>query len=272
MNTSAAVQAIPALPVQRPRIIEVQSVGQTYRAADGLAVKAVDSVSLDIVEGEFLSILGPSGCGKSTLLMMISGLLTPTQGHIRFKGQDVSGPVGDFGIVFQDAVLFPWRTVRANIELPGEITGLSRSERRDRAQAMIELVKLTGFENKYPKELSGGMQQRVAIARALTLRPSLLLMDEPFGALDAMTREQMNVEIQRISLESKATVVFVTHSIAEAAFLSDRVVVMTGRPSRIQDIVTIDIPRPRSLAMITSDAFGAYVGQLRQGLNVNEEL
>ena len=260
------------MPVPRPQIIEIQDVGQTFQAADGLPVKAVESVSIGIVEGEFLSILGPSGCGKSTLLMMISGLLRPTQGSILFRGQKVSEPVSDFGIVFQDAVLFPWRTVRANIELPGEITGLPRSERRDRAQAMIELVKLTGFENKYPRELSGGMQQRVAIARALTLRPSLLLMDEPFGALDAMTREQMNVEIQRISLESQATVVFVTHSIAEAAFLSDRVVVMTGRPSRVQDIVSIDIPRPRSLAMITSDAFGAYVNQLRRGLNVNEEL
>ena len=221
-----------------------------------------------IARSEFISILGPSGCGKSTLMMMTAGLLKPTEGQINFKGKVVVEPLRDFGVVFQDAVLLPWRTVLGNIELPGEIADVPKEQRRAAAREMISLVGLAGFERKFPHELSGGMQQRVSIARALLLNPSLLLMDEPFGALDAMTREQMNLELQRISIRSKATVVFVTHSIAEAAFLSDRVFVMSGRPSTVRKIVPIDIPRPRSIDLLSSDRLGAYIGQLRSLLDV----
>lgn len=250
------------------RLIQFNGVAKVYNAADGKAVRAVDSVTAEIDRGEFIAILGPSGCGKSTLMMMLAGLLRPSEGSILFKDKLITGPQEDFGIVFQDAVLFPWRNVRENVELPGEVEGLSRSDRRTRAQKMIDLVGLSGFENKFPNELSGGMQQRVAIARALSLNPSLLLMDEPFGALDAMTREQMNLELQRISLESGATVVFVTHSIAEAAFLADRVFVMSGRPSTVREIVPIDIPRPRDIDLMASDKFGTYVAHLRDLLEV----
>jgi NitT/TauT family transport system ATP-binding protein len=169
--------------------------------------------------------------------------------------------------VFQDSVLFPWRDVQTNVELPAEVHGDSREARAQRARELIKLVGLAGFENKFPYELSGGMQQRVSIARALMMKPSMLLMDEPFGALDAMTREQMNLEVQRISVESKTTIFFVTHSIAEAAFLSDRVFVMSGRPATIREIVTIDIPRPRSIDLMASDQFGVYVKKLRRLLD-----
>jgi NitT/TauT family transport system ATP-binding protein len=247
-------------------LIEIDRVAKTYAAVDGVPVRAVDSVTCSIKPGEFISILGPSGCGKSTLLMMIAGLLRPTEGQIRFNGTVVSEPLRDFGIVFQDPVLFPWRNVQQNVELPGEIVGMVRKDRQTVARDMIRLVGLSGFESKFPNELSGGMQQRVAIGRALSLNPSLLLMDEPFGALDAMTREQMNLEIQRISLQAGATVIFVTHSIAEAAFLSDRVFVMSGRPSTVREIVEIDIPRPRGIDLLSSDRLGAHIAHLRKSL------
>jgi NitT/TauT family transport system ATP-binding protein len=244
-------------------LITMENVAKVYEAADGMPVRAVHSVTASIQKGEFVSILGPSGCGKTTLMMMVAGLLKATEGNIEFQGEPVRGPQDDFGIVFQDAVLFPWRTVRENVELPGEITGLKAPQRTERSREMIELVGLAGFENKYPHELSGGMQQRVAIARALLLHPSLLLMDEPFGALDAMTREQMNLELQRISLDTGATVIFVTHSIAEAAFLANRVFVMSGRPSTVREIVPIELPRPREVSLMASDRFGIYVSHLR---------
>lgn len=259
---------IERFPARQSPLIELAGVAKTYKAADGVPVKAVESVTARIAQGEFVSILGPSGCGKSTLMMMIAGLLTPSDGAVNFRGNKVTGPLRDFGVVFQDAVLLPWRTVIENVELPGEVAGVSRLERRAAAETMLAMVGLAGFEKKFPHELSGGMQQRVAIARALSLNPTLLLMDEPFGALDAMTREQMNLELQRISLESGATVVFVTHSIAEAAFLSDRVFVMSGRPSTVREIVTIDIPRPRSIDLLASDRLGAHIGSLRGLLDV----
>ena len=183
----------------------------------------------------------------------------------------MSGSAPDFGIVFQDPVLFPWRDVQTNVELPAEVAGIRREQRAETARKLIALVGLEGFERKYPYELSGGMQQRVAIARALMLSPSLLLMDEPFGALDAMTREQMNLELQKISMATRATVVFVTHSIAEAVFLSDRVMVMTGRPAILKEVVEIDIPRPRNLEMIASGRFGGLVSHLRQLLDATAD-
>ena len=254
-----------------PILIELKGVAKVYQAADGRSVRAVDSVTETIRAGEFISILGPSGCGKSTLMMMLAGLLRSTEGEILFKGKKVTRPQEDFGIAFQDAVLFPWRDVLGNVKLPGEIRGLSAKEQDRRAREMIKLVELEGFETKYPHELSGGMQQRVSIARALLLEPSLLVMDEPFGALDAMTREQMNLELQRISLQLKATVVFVTHSISEAAFLSDRIFVMSGRPSTVREAVTIDIPRPRKIELMNSDVFGKYATRLRVLLEAKEE-
>lgn len=248
-------------------LLEFQSLSQTYETHDGGHVHAVDSVSCTIADGEFISVLGPSGCGKSTLLMMAAGLLKPTGGRILYRGRELHEPQTDVGIVFQDAVLFPWRDVQTNVELPAEVQGESREARSQRARDLIRLVGLSGFENKFPYELSGGMQQRVSIARALMMKPSMLLMDEPFGALDAMTREQMNLEVQRISIESGTTIFFVTHSIAEAAFLSDRVFVMSGRPATIREIVTIDIPRPRSIDLMASDQFGVYVKKLRRLLD-----
>jgi NitT/TauT family transport system ATP-binding protein len=258
----ASLAHAPA-PAPRPTLLELDHVSQTYRTRDGGSVHAVDGVSCTIEQGEFVALLGPSGCGKSTLLTMIAGLLRPTSGRILHRGEPLAGPQVDVGMVFQDAVLFPWRTVLENVELPGEISGMPSPARRRRALELLETVGLTGFERKLPSELSGGMQQRVAIARALMRDPSLILMDEPFGALDAMTREQMNLEVQRIGMETGATFVFVTHSIAEAAFLADRVFVMTGRPADIREIVPIDLPRPRPLDIISTDRFGVYVKRLR---------
>jgi NitT/TauT family transport system ATP-binding protein len=260
------VEAAPA------PLLTLRSISKTYAARDGEPVVAIKDVSCTICAGEFVSILGPSGCGKSTLMSIIAGLLPPTSGSAEFAPTWQTSRLPNFGIVFQDPVLFPWRDVKANVALPGEVVGLPRAERDQRARDLLRMVGLAGFEQKYPHELSGGMQQRVAIARALILGPPLLLMDEPFGALDALTREQMNLEIARISRESKTTVIFVTHSIAEAAFLSDRVFVMTGRPSSLKDAVTIDLPRPRPLELMTSDRFGVYVSRLRKMLDVASDL
>jgi NitT/TauT family transport system ATP-binding protein len=263
--------AEPAVGETHPNLLALQAISKTYPARDGRPVRALDEISCTIRSGEFASILGPSGCGKSTLLLIIAGLISPTSGTLRFQEGRVGGGAADFGIVFQDPVLFPWRDVQSNVELPAEIAGIRREQRAETARKLISLVGLQGFERKYPYELSGGMQQRVAIARALMLSPSLLLMDEPFGALDAMTREQMNLELQKISIVTRATVVFVTHSIAEAVFLSDRVMVMTGRPAILKHIVEIDIPRPRNLEMIASGRFGRLVGHLRQLLDATTD-
>lgn len=244
-------------------LIEMDNVSKVFRSADGGEIRAIESVSGTISTGEFVSVLGPSGCGKSTLMMMLAGLSAPTGGTIRLNGQKVVGPQEKFGIVFQDPVLFPWRTILKNVQLPLELRGLPAGERMDRARQILEIVGLSGFESKYPHELSGGMQQRVSIARALSVDPTLLVMDEPFGALDAMTRDQMNLELQRISADLASTVVFVTHSIVEAVFLSDRVFVMSGRPSSVSAVISIDIPKPRSLSIINQHNFGVYVSKLR---------
>jgi len=253
-------------------LLDIRKISKTYPARDGRPVKAIDEVSCSVRSGEFASILGPSGCGKSTLLLIIAGLVSPTSGTLAFRGDESASGTAEYGIVFQDPVLFPWRDVQTNVELPAEVAGVRRERRAETARRLIALVGLEGFERKYPYELSGGMQQRVAIARALMLSPSLLLMDEPFGALDAMTREQMNLELQKISMATDATVIFVTHSIAEAVFLSDRVLVMTGRPAVLKEIVEIDIPRPRSLDMMASGRFVHLVGHLRQLLDAKVDI
>jgi NitT/TauT family transport system ATP-binding protein len=230
-------------------------------------VLALSDISFGVSEGEFIVVVGPSGCGKSTLLKILAGLLPPTEGEADLKGTPIKGPRRDIGVVFQAPVLFPWRSVLGNVLLPADVQRLDQNEMGKRALELIDLVGLTGFEHRYPRELSGGMQQRVGIVRALIHDPAILLMDEPFGALDAMTRETMNVELQRIWMERRKTVLFITHSTAEAVFLADRVIVMTQRPGRIGDEFAVDLPRPRTLDVMNTETFGSYVRRVRAALN-----
>jgi NitT/TauT family transport system ATP-binding protein len=237
-------------------VIEVKNVckifGGTHAAAPG-AVVAIKSVDLRVTRGEFVCLLGPSGCGKSTLLDIIGGLESPTAGAIMVEGQAIHGPSPKLAMVFQPMSLFPWRTALANVELGLELKGVGAGARRQTAMAMIELVGLLGFEDKYPAQLSGGMNQRVAIARALALDPDILLMDEPFGALDEQTRRLMGSELLRIWDRTRKTIVFVTHSIDEAIQLSDRIVLMSARPSTIREEILVPLPRPRTIESLTSD-------------------
>jgi NitT/TauT family transport system ATP-binding protein len=238
--------------------------------SQGRDLIALQDVSLYIETGEFVALIGPSGCGKSTLMRLVGDLEQPTAGSLRVKGKTPQQARldRDYGIAFQAPVLYDWRTVRKNVELPLEVMGYSRSERRERAQAVLAMVGLGDFGHLFPWQLSGGMQQRVAIARALVIEPSLLLMDEPFGALDEMTRERMQAELLRIwgSGGRSTTVIFVTHSIAEAVFLSDRVVVMSPRPGRIEQVVDIDLPRPRDASTRSLPRFFELVTAVRESL------
>ena len=229
-------------------------------------LQALEDIDLAVSAGEFVSLIGPSGCGKSTLLRVIGDLVEPTTGEALVNGKPARRARldRDYGIVFQSAVLYDWRTVAKNISLPLEMDGWERSRRAERVREMLELVELTGFDGHYPWQLSGGMQQRVAIARALSFEPALLLMDEPFGALDEMTRERLNSELLRLWSVMGSTIVFVTHSIAEAAFLSTRVVVMSPRPGRISGIVEIDLPQPRTIDTREDPRFFAYVTEIRE--------
>ncbi len=226
-------------------------------------VPACRDISFDVRDGEFVSVVGPSGCGKSTILKILAGIVPHTRGDILLDGKALAGPSENIGIVFQSPVLLPWRDVFDNIMLPIDVRRQERPEWRERALELIRLVGLDAFEQRYPFELSGGMQQRVSICRALITDPAILLMDEPFGALDAMTREHMNLELQRIWTEKRKTVFLITHSIPEAVFLSDRVIVMTSRPGMIDEIVEIDLPRPRQLDMMSEPKFGAYAKHIR---------
>ncbi len=247
-----------------PGLISVVALNKIYRTREGNDIEALTGASFEIDEGEFITVVGPSGCGKSTLLKILAGILRRTSGEVRLRGKPVDGPSREVGVVFQAPVLLPWRTVLQNVMLPIEIQRRDRERYRVRARDYLKLVGLEGFEGKYPGELSGGMQQRVGISRALVHEPALLLMDEPFGALDAMTRETMNIELLRIWKESRKTVLLVTHSIPEAVFLADRVIVMTPRPGRISEIISIDLPRPRALELINSAPFGHYVAAIRR--------
>jgi len=228
-------------------ILEIKNLRKSFpkKKEEMLAIADFD---LDVEEGEFVCILGPSGCGKTTILRIIAGLESQTRGKILLNGKEISGPGSDRGMVFQEFALFPWRTVRRNIEFGLELKGIPPEERRERTQKFIELVGLNGFEDYHPYQLSGGMKQRVGIARALANEPAILLMDEPFGALDAQTRNLMQKELLRIWSETKKTVIFITHSVGEALFLADRIVVMTARPSSIGQIYEIKWPRPRDRA------------------------
>jgi NitT/TauT family transport system ATP-binding protein len=248
-------------------VVELQGAGKVFGAGDG-AVTALQSIDLTITAGEFVSLIGPSGCGKSTLLRLIGDLIPASSGRVLVNGKPASEArrAREYGIVFQAPVLMEWRTVERNVELPLEIMGLSRDERRRRAQAMLELVELGEFATRHPWELSGGMQQRVAIARALAIDPALLLMDEPFGALDEMTRERLNLELMEIWRRTGTTIVFVTHSIPEAVFLSSRVAVMSARPGRIASVIDVDLPQPRSTATREQTRYFQLVTAVREAL------
>ncbi len=247
---------------ESPALIELKGVAKTYQTNDG-PVESLKPLTFSINQGEFVSVVGPSGCGKSTLLKLVAGLLPVSAGDLSLSGQTINGPQRNVGIVFQSAVLLAWRNVLDNILLQAEIRRMPMPAARARALDLIQMAGLAGFEKKFPWQLSGGMQQRVSICRALLHDPSVLLMDEPFGALDAMTRERMNLELQRIWLESRKTVLLITHSIPEAVFLSDRVLVMSERPGSIAAIYDIDLPRPRSLDLMSGAAFVDYAKTIR---------
>ena len=243
-------------------VVTARGVSKTFALDDGNVV-ALDNVDVTIGKGEFVSFVGRSGCGKSTLLNIIAGLLAPTSGEVSVSGRMVVEPPEAVGFMFQAPVLLPWRTIEANVLLPAEIHGLDIASMRAKARQVLSTVGLGDFMSAYPKQLSGGMQQRAALARVLTYEPQVLLMDEPFGALDEFTREAMNLELLRIASEAGITVVFVTHNISEAVFMSDRVVVMTPRPGKVSGIVDIPLPRPRDIDVMQDPLFTDLVFQIR---------
>lgn len=253
--------------------LSLRGVGKVFNPGSDQEVQAVHGVDLSVERGEFISVIGPSGCGKSTLLRLIGDLTPPSSGTVSVNGKTPARARldRDYGMVFQSATLLEWRRVAANVELPLEIMGMDAAERSRQAAAMLELVQLDRFANHYPWQLSGGMQQRVAIARALAFKPSILLMDEPFGALDEMTRERMQSELLRIRAETGTTVVFVTHSIPEAVFLSTRVVIMSPRPGTITEVVDIDLPEPRSDDTREDQRFFELLTDVREGLRAVED-
>jgi len=253
-------------------MVNAVGVSKVFGSGKDGAVEALRGIDLEIQPGEFVSLIGPSGCGKSTLLRLMADLLSPTHGEVVVNGKPVHQARldHDYAMVFQQATLLEWRSVLRNVELPMEITGIDKGERERKAQELLTLVNLEEFTGHYPWQLSGGMQQRVAIARALVLEPSILLMDEPFGALDEMTRESMQMELMRIWTKTEKTVVFVTHSIPEAVFLSSRVVVMSPRPGQIVRVVDIDLPRPRQDAIREDPRFFAKITEVREALRSSE--
>ena len=248
-------------------LINIDNLSKIYSTRGTGQVLALDRISFQVEDGEFVTVVGPSGCGKSTMLKILAGILPKSGGEVTLRGQPIAGPRQDIGVVFQSPVLLPWQTVLENVLVPARIQNRDMDTHQERALHLLDLVGLTGFEHNYPFELSGGMQQRVGIGRALVCDPALLLMDEPFGALDAMTRERMNLELLRIWRESKKTIIFVTHSIPEAVLLADRVVVLSARPGRVARIVNVELPRPRTIEMTVMDEFGQYTSQLRELLN-----
>lgn len=255
-----------AAPAKLDYKYQIEDVSHTFPGTD---VEALKNVSIDVKSGSFISLIGPSGCGKSTLLNAMAGLLEPSQGQILMNGESVDGPPEGVGIMFQKATLLPWRTTLENVLLPIELRdGIKvAKEHTDQAMSIIATVGLKGFEHAYPGELSGGMAQRAAICRMLITEPDVLLLDEPFGALDELTRERMDIELQSIALARAATVVLVTHSIPEAVFLSDIVYAMSARPGGISEVIQVDLPRPRTIDTLNLPEFAQYVGRVRTALN-----
>jgi NitT/TauT family transport system ATP-binding protein len=251
--------------MNRP-LLTAGGIYKTFPSRDG-EVRALRDVSLNVSEGEFVSLVGPSGCGKSTLLRILGGLLEPDSGAVHIDGQTLTQPRREIGFVFQDPTLMPWRTVLKNVTLPLEVQGKNGDDHRSRAMELLGLVGLLGFESLYPYELSGGMQQRVAIARALVYEPSILLMDEPFGSLDAITRNQMNVELLRIWRATGKTILMVTHTIQEAIFLADRVLIMSPRPGHIQSRVDVGLPRPRDTDIYVNEDFSRLYYHVRDSIS-----
>ena len=265
-----AVETVPrTLPSRSvaPVLIDATGVSLTFATADG-TVEALSNIDLQIAEGDFVALIGPSGCGKTTLLRIIADLERPTAGTLRVNGltPEEARLRRQYGYVFQAPALYPWRTVERNVMLPLEIMGFPPAERRERAQRYLELVNLAGFERKFPWQLSGGMQQRASIARALSFDPALLLMDEPFGALDEITRDHLNEQLLRLWQQTRKTVVFVTHSIPEAVFLSTRIVIMSARPGRIIDVIDCDFPRDRTIEIRDTTEFAKVAHRVRVGL------
>jgi NitT/TauT family transport system ATP-binding protein len=245
-------------------ILNLRNVSKVFGSPDNGSdqVRAVNEVCLSVQAGEFFSIIGPSGCGKSTLLRVIGGLLSASAGEVTVGAEKVTGPHPWLGMIFQEESTFPWRTTLGNVEFGLEMRGVGQEQRRTKAREMLRLVGLSGFETRYPAELSGGMKQRVAIARALVLEPKILLMDEPFGALDEQTRIILGEELLRIRDQLKQTIILVTHNINESVQLSDRVMIMTARPGRVKEVVAIDLPHPRDSSIIASERFGRLVAQV----------
>ena len=251
----------------RDAVIAIRGLSLTFETADG-PVQALDGIDLDVASGEFVSLIGPSGCGKTTLLRVIADLEQPTAGSIQVNGvsPEEARKTRCYGYVFQSAALYPWRTIARNVALPLEVMGIPSAERNERVRRNLALVNLTGFERKFPWQLSGGMQQRTSIARALSFDPALLLMDEPFGALDEIVRDHLNEQFLELWAKTKKTVIFVTHSLPEAVFLSTRIVVMSPRPGRIHDVIESDLPRQRSLDIRETPEFLRIAHRVREGL------
>lgn len=261
-----AVTAGPGTKSPETGAVEVRGVSKTFAALEGSDILALDGVSLRVSQGEFTAIVGPSGSGKSTLLKIVAGLIPPSEGEVRIHDEPVRAPSAKVGLVFQTPVLLPWRTVLENTLLPLEISGGITREAVTQARGLLELVGLAGYEARYPFEMSWGMQQRVAFTRALVVRPQVLLLDEPFAALDAITREEMNVELSRVWSEIGGSVVLVTHSISEAVFLADRVVVLSERPARVVGEHAVPFARPRDLALMATAEFAELSGRVRASL------
>lgn len=261
MSVTPMTAARPAAATNADGILVVKDVTKRFPTPDG-TVLAVDDVSLSVRQGEFLSVIGPSGCGKSTLFNVVGGLLTEYEGSVTVSGERIKGPHASVGMVFQEESTFPWRTVIENVAFPLEIEGMGKTQRHEKARHFINMVGLSGFENRYPNELSGGMRQRVSLARTLASEPKILLMDEPFAALDEQTRLLLGDKVLQIQQQLKQTTMLITHNITEAVQLSDRIMVMTYRPGKIKRVVDIDLPRPRTSEVVGSDAFGHYVAQI----------
>ena len=260
MPSASQATVLPASSAAAPALV-VDDVVKRFETPEGV-VTAVDHMSFNVAPGEFLAIIGPSGCGKSTLFNIIGGLMDGYEGRVAVAGETIRGPHAAIGMVFQEESTFPWRSVIENVAFPLEITGVAKAERTERARHFVDLVGLNGFERRYPAELSGGMRQRVAIARTLASEPKILLMDEPFGALDEQTRLLLGDKVLQIQDQLKQTCLLITHNITEAVQLADRVLVMTYRPGQVKRIVPIELTRPRSSEIVSSDAFGRYVAQI----------